>query len=369
MIRESGSAIPYSLRVGTRPAARVIPPTPATAVLRRGDVDTIPAMDVPVGSPPTARTGSTPPVVAVVGATATGKSALAVSLAERLDGEVINADALQLYRGMDIGTAKVTAQERRGVPHHLLDVLEVTEEASVSAYQRRARAAVADILSRGRVPILVGGSGLYVRAALDEIEFPPTDPAVRSRLEARAELEGVAALHRELARRDPEAARTIGPGDVRRIVRALEVVELTGRPFTAFLPRPVHHHAGTVQLGLRLERPVLHERIAARVHRMVDTGLLEEIRGLRERGLAEGRTARRAIGYEQGLAVLEGASSCEQAIEDTIAGTRRLVRKQDTWFRRDHRVRWLAGDAGPSLAERAVREIEAALAAARDTPP
>ena len=315
-------------------------------------------MDASAASP-AAATGPTAPLVAVVGATATGKSDLAIALAERLDGEVVNADALQLYRGMDIGTAKVPAAERRGIAHHLLDVLEVTEEASVSAFQRDAREAVAGIRSRGRVPILVGGSGLYVRAALDEIEFPPTDPAVRACLEQRAEREGIEVLHRELTEADPEAARTIGAHDTRRIVRALEVGELTGRPFTAFLPRPRHHDPSTVQLGLRLERPLLHERIRARVHRMVEDGMLEEIRALRAQGLDRGRTARRAIGYEQGLAVLDGTLSCEQAIEDTIAGTRRLVRKQDTWFRRDRRVRWLAADAGEMLVEQAIAQIEA----------
>lgn len=322
----------------------------------------MPVMDVAATS--TAAGKSSPaPLIAVVGATATGKSDLAIALAEQLGGEVINADALQLYRGMDIGTAKVTVEERRGIPHHLLDVLEVTEEASVSAFQRAAREAVTAIRSRGRVPILVGGSGLYVRAALDEIEFPPTDPTVRARLEQRAADEGVGVLHRELVIADPEAARTIGSHDTRRIVRALEVGELTGRPFTAFLPRPVHHDASTVQLGLRLERPQLHGRIASRVHRMVDEGLLEEIRSLRGRGLDRGRTARRAIGYEQGLAVLDGTLVCDQAIEDTISGTRRLVRKQDTWFRRDQRVRWLEVDAGEELLPRAIAEIEAAVTA------
>ena len=296
------------------------------------------------------------PLVAVVGATATGKSDLAVALARRLDGEVVNADALQLYRGMDIGTAKVTAEERAGVSHHLLDVLEVTEEASVSAYQREAREAIAGIRERGRTPILVGGSGLYVRAVLDDIEFPPTDAALRTRLERRAEEEGPAALHRELAAQDPEAAGIIGPRDARRIVRALEVGALTGRPFTAFLPRPSYADPATVQIGLRRDRSVLHERIALRVERMVEQGLLEEIRGLRERGLDEGLTARRAIGYQQGLAVLDGEMHCAQAVRDTIAGTRRLVRKQDTWFRRDQRISWL--DAGSdSLLDQALEVI------------
>lgn len=320
-------------------------------------------------APSPAGSGASAPLIAVVGATATGKSDLAIALAEQLGGEVINADALQLYRGMDIGTAKVTARERRGVPHHLLDVLEVTEEASVSAYQRAAREAVADIRSRGRVPILVGGSGLYVRAALDRIEFPPTDPSVRAALEERAGREGAEALHRELAATDPEAAGTIGTHDTRRIVRALEVGQLTGRPFTAFLPRPVHHDPSTLQLGLRLPRPLLHERIATRVHRMVEQGLLEEIGALRERGLDRGRTARRAIGYEQGLAVLDGTLGCAPAIEDTIAGTRRLVRKQDTWFRRDQRVRWLEADPVDALLPRAIAEIEAAVTAGEGQQP
>ncbi|AXK44613.1 tRNA (adenosine(37)-N6)-dimethylallyltransferase MiaA [Brachybacterium saurashtrense] len=309
------------------------------------------------------------PLVAVVGATATGKSDLAIALAERLDGEVINADALQLYRGMDIGTAKVTAEERRGVPHHLLDVLEVTEEASVSAYQSAARQAIAAIRARGRTPILVGGSGLYVRAALDDIEFPPTDPAVRARLEARAEADGAPALHRELSRRDPEAAASIGVHDTRRIVRALEVGELTGRPFAAFLPRPHHHDPLTVQLGLQRERAALHERVALRVHRMVEQGFLDEIRALRGKGLDRGRTARRAIGYEQGLAVLDGALSCAEAIESTIVGTRRLVRKQDTWFRRDQRVTWFDAAGGEDLADRATAHVaRAARATARPAP-
>lgn len=312
------------------------------------------------------------PLIAVVGATATGKSDLAIALARQLDGEVINADALQLYRGMDIGTAKVTPEERAGVPHHLLDVLEVTEEASVSAYQRDAREAIAAIRSRGRTPILVGGSGLYVRAVLDDIEFPPTDAALRERLEQRIAQEGTKVLHRELAASDPEAAGIIGPRDARRIVRALEVGALTGRPFTAFLPRPLYADASTVQIGLRRDRALLHERIAVRVDRMVEAGLLEEIRTLREKGLDRGLTARRAIGYEQGLAVLDGTLDCAQAIQDTVTGTRRLVRKQDTWFRRDARVHWLDADEdadGDPLLTRALAVLEAQDTAAGDARP
>lgn len=312
------------------------------------------------------------PLIAVVGATATGKSDLAIALARQLDGEVINADALQLYRGMDIGTAKVTPDERAGVPHHLLDVLEVTEEASVSAYQRDAREAIAAIRSRRRTPILVGGSGLYVRAVLDDIEFPPTDAALRERLEQRIAQEGTEALHRELAASDPEAAGIIGPRDARRIVRALEVGALTGRPFTAFLPRPLYADTSTVQIGLRRDRALLHERIAVRVDRMIEGGLLEEIRALREQGLDRGLTARRAIGYEQGLAVLDGALDCAQAIQDTVTGTRRLVRKQDTWFRRDARVHWLDADEdadGTPLLTRALAVLEAQDTAADGSRP
>lgn len=303
------------------------------------------------------------PLVAVVGATATGKSDLAIALAQHLGGEIVNADALQLYRGMDIGTAKVPPRERQGIPHHQLDVLAVTEEASVAAYQREARAAVTGIRERGRVPILVGGSGLYVRAALDDIEFPPTDPAVRGRIEHRGHRIGTRALHAELARIDPDSAGIIGEGDLRRIVRALEVGELTGRPYTAFLPRPVHHDPSTVQIGLRLERAGLHERISQRVHRMVEQGLLAEVRGLREQGLDQGRTARRAIGYEQALAVLDGTMDCGAAIESTVVGTRRLVRKQDTWFRRDLRVRWIdASQPASQLREAALDQIALARA-------
>ena len=303
------------------------------------------------------------PLVAVVGATATGKSDLAIALAQHLGGEIVNADALQLYRGMDIGTAKVPPRERQGIPHHQLDVLAVTEEASVAAYQREARSAITGIRERGRVPILVGGSGLYVRAALDDIEFPPTDPAVRGRIEQRGHRIGTRALHAELARIDPDSAAIIGEGDLRRIVRALEVGQLTGRPYTAFLPRPVHHDPSTVQIGLRLERAGLHERISLRVHRMVEQGLLAEVRGLREQGLDQGRTARRAIGYEQALAVLDGTMDCGAAIESTVVGTRRLVRKQDTWFRRDPRVRWIdASQPASQLREAALDQIALARA-------
>lgn len=300
-----------------------------------------------------------PSVIAVVGATATGKSDLAVELALAVGGEVINADAMQLYRGMDVGTAKITPPERRGVAHHLLDVLDVTEEASVSRYQREGRAAIAQIRERGLVPIVVGGSGLYLRALLDEIAFPPTDPDVRARLEDRARRDGSAALHRELVERDPEAAALIGTQDTRRIVRALEVGQITGQSFRAFLPRPLYHDPATLQLGVRRDRKSLHGRIARRVDAMVADGLLAETARLRVRGLDRGSTARRAIGYEQALAVLDSTMSCEQAVEATVVGTRRLVRKQDTWFSRDQRVHWLSAEETTSARELRDRALEA----------
>jgi len=279
--------------------------------------------------------------VAVVGPTATGKSDLGVELALRLGGEVINADAMQLYRGMDIGTAKLRAEERRGVPHHLLDVLDVTETASVAAYQRAARAEIEKLLSAGRVPILVGGSGLYVRAVLDDLAFPGTDAGVRARLEAELEAEGPDVLHRRLARLDPPAAAAVLVGNGRRIVRALEVIEITGRPFTANLPRPGPERWDTVQIGLDLATAMLDERVDRRVDRMFGAGLVDEVRRLVDVGLRDGVTASRAVGYQQVIALLDGRCTPEQAAADTARATRRLVRRQRSWFRRDGRIRWL----------------------------
>ncbi|USQ78062.1 tRNA (adenosine(37)-N6)-dimethylallyltransferase MiaA [Ornithinimicrobium cryptoxanthini] len=284
------------------------------------------------------------PVVAVVGATATGKSDLGLALAQRWGGEVINADASQFYRGMDIGTAKLTSQERAGVPHHQLDVLDVTQEASVADYQAGARADLVAIRSRGHIPVVVGGSGLYVRALLDRLEIPPTDPQVRARWEAELERVGVAELHARLTAADPEAAARIQPRNGRRIVRALEVTELTGRPFSATLPRR-EYAVPTVQIGLSADREVLAGRIAHRVDRMWERGLVEEARALEERGLREGRTASRAIGYAQVLAMLDGTLTPEAAREDTGNATRRLVRRQEAWFGPDPRITWLPHDA------------------------
>lgn len=279
-----------------------------------------------------------PPVIAVVGPTGSGKSDLAVNLALALDGEVINADAMQFYRGMDIGTAKITIAERRGVPHHLLDTLEVTQEASVSDFQDQARAIVADIHARGKRAILAGGSGLYVRAALDVLEFPGTDPVVRSELEAEYAAQGPGPLLARLRDVDPVSAGRVS--DARRIIRALEVHELTGRPFSSFMPRREYFQPA-IQIGLAVDREQLRERLAQRVHGMVDKGLLEEIRRLDASGLRRGKTAPRALGYSQFLKVLDGGATVEEAAEETIVATRQFARRQLTWFRADPRISWL----------------------------
>jgi tRNA dimethylallyltransferase len=301
-------------------------------------------------------------LVAVVGPTATGKSDLALALAERLGGEVINADALQLYRGMDIGTAKLPVVARRGVPHHLLDVLDVTQEASLAAYQRDARQARDDVTARGGVPILVGGSGLYVRAVLDRLEIPPTHPAVRAELEREAQRVGAQQLHARLADLDPVAAIAILPGNVRRVVRALEVIALTGRPFSATLPRP-EYAVPAVQLGLAIERDVLDRRIAERVQAMWAAGLVGETLALVAEGLLDGRTAARALGYAQVLRMLEEEIDEVAAQLDTIQATRRFARRQESWFGRDQRIEWLPHDA-PDLLERALAVVRAQVGTA-----
>lgn len=285
-----------------------------------------------------------PPIVAVVGATASGKTELSLGLAEELGGEIINSDAMQFYRGMDIGTAKLPVAERRGIPHHMLDLLGVSEPASVSDFQARARVVMAEVRSRGRVPVLVGGSGLYNRALLDEFEFPTTDPDVRSRLENDLEADGSAAMHWRLMSVDPAAAAVIKPENGRRIVRALEVVELTGQPFSAQLPQQAYRDPRTIQIGVDIDRQTLAERIARRVDAMFDGGLLEEVRGLLEAGLEQSRTARMAIGYREAVSVLRGELTEAEARERTASSTRRFARRQDAWFRKDPRVVWVAYD-------------------------
>ncbi|MGH3411826.1 MAG: tRNA (adenosine(37)-N6)-dimethylallyltransferase MiaA [Marmoricola sp.] len=303
-------------------------------------------------------------IIGVVGATATGKSMLALDLTERLGGEVVNTDAMQVYRGMDVGTAKLAPAERRGVPHHLVDLLDVTETASVAEFQRLARRVIADCRDRGRIPVLVGGSALYTRAVLDELEFPGTDPQVRARLEAELAEVGPARLHRRLAERDPQAAAEILPSNGRRIVRALEVGELTGRPFAATLPAARYHDPASVQVGLDIDRETLDRRIEQRVELMWQRGLVDEVRSLAEHGLREGRTADRALGYRQVLAYLDGRIGEDEARAQTVAATRRFARRQDSWFRKDDRVHWLRYD-DRQLVEKAIDVVGSAPTCAR----
>jgi tRNA dimethylallyltransferase len=298
-------------------------------------------------------------VIAVVGATATGKSSLAIELARALGGEIVNADSMQLYQGMDIGTAKEPESAWHGVPHHLLDIWPVTQAANVADYQKLARAAIDEIAARDRVPILAGGSGLYVRAALDDLDFPGTDPVTRDRLERELTDLGAPALHARLARLDPAAAAAILPSNGRRIVRALEVIEISGRPFTATMPS-YGQNRPAVQLGLTLPRPELDQRIAARVDRMWQAGLEAEVAGLAAQGLRDGRTASRALGYQQILRHLDGEWTLEEARLETIKATKRFARRQESWFRRDPRVRWLdASQPGEALLAEALTQYGA----------
>ncbi len=302
-------------------------------------------------------------MVAIVGPTATGKSDLAVDLALALGGEVVNADSMQLYAGMDVGTAKISPGERRGVPHHLLDVWPVTRAAAVAEYQRMARDAITAATGRGRVPLLVGGSGLYVRAALDDLRFPGTDPAVRARWEAEGDRAGAAALHARLREVDPAAAARILPSNTRRVVRALEVVEITGRPFAAAMPEPgkTSRVVPALVVGLRRPREELDRRVEARVDRMWGDGLVAEVEDLVGLGLEDGPTASRAVGYAQVLDLLRGRCSEVEARARTVAATRRLVRRQESWFGADPDVVWL--DAGaPDVLGRLLALTRARLA-------
>ena len=285
--------------------------------------------------------------LAVIGPTGAGKSQLALDIAERLGGEIVNADAMQLYRGMDIGTAKLPRADRRGIPHHQLDVLDVTETATVARSQGAAAAEVEAIAARGAVPIVVGGSMLYIQSLLDDWSFPATDPAVRARWERRLAEVGVGRLHAELARLDPAAAGSILPTDGRRTVRALEVVELTGQPFAASAPRIGAARWDTVIVGLDTDTTLLDQRLARRTDTMFGQGLVAEVEGLIDGGLRDGVTASRALGYAQVIAALDAGGGVErlsEASEQTYVGTRRYVRRQRSWFRRDHRVQWLNPD-------------------------
>jgi tRNA dimethylallyltransferase len=282
-----------------------------------------------------------PRALAVVGPTGTGKSDLAVKLARGMGGAVVNADAMQLYRGMDIGTAKLPPAARAAVRHHLLDVLDVTEAASVAAYQREARRIIEELLAAGEVPVLVGGSGLYVQAVLDDLNFPGTDPELRAQLEAELAQQGAPVLHHRLHRLDPVAAGRILPSNGRRVVRALEVIRLTGRPFSAALPPPGPARYRATIIGLDTDPAVLDARVEARVDRMFTDGLVDEVRELVSRGLRDGRTASRALGYQQVIAALDAGADPACAAGPTAQATRRFVRRQRSWFRRDSRIRWL----------------------------
>ena len=295
-------------------------------------------------------------LIIICGPTATGKSELAVELALALDAEIINADSMQLYQGMDIGTAKIPMDQRKGVPHHLLDILSVREDASVAAYQKIAREKIDHIRGAGKSAIVVGGTGLYIKSIIDERNFPDTDPAIRTRLEREAEEFGSAALFSKLQERDPEAASKIEPANTRRVIRALEVIEATGQPFSANLPSDTSVlYPDAFHFGLTLERELLAPRIDARVHRMWEQGLTEEVESLLDSGLREGGTASRAIGYAQAMAYLDGALGRDEAIESTITATRQYVRRQETWFKRDQRIQWL--DAEQSRLDAIVNKI------------
>ena len=289
-------------------------------------------------------------LVFIVGATATGKSELSLQVAEALRGEIVNADSMQLYRGMDIGTAKLSEVERRGIPHHLIDVLEVNQDASVAEYQSLARSQIDELLSQGKAAIVVGGTGLYVKAILDELNFPDTDPEVRARLSLEAERVGPAIIHQRLAKLDPAAAAAIPMANVRRVVRALEVIEITGKPFTANLPRGgATYYPDAKQFGLVMQRNDLKERIDLRVDRMWEAGFVDEVRELIDFGIREGKTAKAALGYKQILSFLSGECSESEAKEETKRATRAYARRQETWFSRDVRIKWLKGSSSERL--------------------
>jgi tRNA dimethylallyltransferase len=282
-------------------------------------------------------------VIVICGATATGKSDLAVALAQEIDGEVINADSMQLYKGMDIGTAKITVAERQGVPHHLMDLLDVTEDANVAWYQENAREKIAEIHSRNKSAIIVGGTGLYIKAILDDLNFPDTDPVVRTELELEYATKGIGPLFERLEKLDPAAALAIDKANSRRVIRALEVIKITGKPFTANLPRKEStKYPNALQFGLVMDREILSDVIASRVDRMWNAGLVAEVEKLIELGITQGTTAQKALGYSQVIAFKEGKISEEEALDETKRATRQYARRQETWFSRDERIKWIS---------------------------
>ena len=294
-------------------------------------------------------------LIVICGATATGKSDLAVELAKELKGHIVNADSMQLYKGMDIGTAKLSVEERKGIPHYLIDVLSVREEASVAQYQSDARSIIDQLLEQSIPAIVVGGTGLYIKSILDDLNFPDTDPEVREKIAKQAEELGADVMHARLAKLDPAAAAAIPKENVRRVVRALEVIELTGRPYTANLPRvgsTKYPHAR--QFGLVMERETLQERIDRRVERMWEEGLVREVRDLMAEGLLEGRTAQAALGYAQVIKFAQGLMTEEEAKEETKRATRQYARRQETWFSRDERITWIKKAPVAELVERVI---------------
>lgn len=289
-------------------------------------------------------------LIFIVGATATGKSDLAIKVAQKLQGEVVNADSMQLYKGMDIGTAKISKNERQGIEHHLIDILEVTEDSSAAQYQALARAKIDELLLKEIPTIVVGGTGLYVKSILDDLNFPDTNEEVRARLQRECESIGALALHAKLAKLDPAAAAAIPAQNSRRVIRALEVIELTGRPFTANLPRQgSSRYPDAKQFGLVMDREKLSDVISNRVERMWEKGFVAEVRELLAKGLREGKTARAALGYSQIIRFLDGELSEIEAQEDTKRATRQYSRRQETWFSRDSRITWLKGSTEERL--------------------
>ena len=282
-------------------------------------------------------------LIVICGATATGKSDLAVALAHEIDAEIINADSMQLYKGMDIGTAKITMEERKGIAHHLMDLLDVTQDANVAWYQENARAAISEINARGKNVIIVGGTGLYIKAILDELNFPDTDPVVRAALELEFATQGIGPLFERLEKLDPAAALAIDKANSRRVIRALEVIKITGKPFTANLPREESsRYPHAKQFGLVMDRELLSERISNRVDRMWEQGLVAEVEKLMVAGITQGVTAQRALGYAQVIAQIEGKVTEEEAQEETKRATRQYARRQETWFSRDERITWIS---------------------------
>jgi len=300
---------------------------------------------------------SSSPLIVICGATATGKSDLAIALAQKLGGEIINADSMQVYQGMDIGTAKVPLAERGGIPHHLLDIYPVNQDMTVARYQEIAREEVDQLRAAGTPTIVVGGTGLYIKSILDDLNFPDTDPDIRQKITDEAEAIGHEALHAKLAALDPIAALAIPFENVRRVIRALEVIEITGQPYTTNLPREGStRYPDAIQIGLAMDREDLGERINKRVDRMWELGFVDEVEELINQGLLEAKTAQAAIGYAQIIAMKHGVISEEEARDDTKRATRQYVRRQETWFSRDARITWLSAHASTPM------RLESALA-------